>query len=173
MTDRRIYVASLSDYNAGRLHGAWIDATQDPDDIWEDVQAMLKQSKEPWAEEWAIHDFEGFEGYELSEWESFEDVSRIAQALDTYGPALGAWLSYDCDRKADVEGLRDFQESFHGEWDSEKQFAEEFTVDVGMLDQIPEHLRFYFDYDAYARDLFLGDYYSIRNQGKVYVFSSI
>ena len=29
----RIYVASLSDYNAGRLHGTWIHADDDPDDI--------------------------------------------------------------------------------------------------------------------------------------------
>ena len=27
MSERQIYVASLADYNAGRLHGVWIDAT--------------------------------------------------------------------------------------------------------------------------------------------------
>jgi len=52
----RIYVASLSDYNAGRLHGAWIDATQDADEIEAEVQEMLAASPEPIAEEWAIHD---------------------------------------------------------------------------------------------------------------------
>lgn len=29
----RIYVASLSDYNSGNLHGRWIDAAQDAGDL--------------------------------------------------------------------------------------------------------------------------------------------
>jgi hypothetical protein len=29
----RIYVASLSDYNNGVLHGRWIDASSDPEDM--------------------------------------------------------------------------------------------------------------------------------------------
>lgn len=52
----RIYVASLSDYNNGLLHGEWIDAGQEPDEIHEQVQAMLAESESPGAEEWAIHD---------------------------------------------------------------------------------------------------------------------
>ena len=65
----RIYVASLSDYNAGRLHGAWIDAAQEPEQIEAEIAWMLKQSPEPIAEEWAIHDHEGFGGVRLSEYE--------------------------------------------------------------------------------------------------------
>lgn len=42
----RIYVASLSDYNAGTLHGEWIDATQELDDIWAEINAMLAASPE-------------------------------------------------------------------------------------------------------------------------------
>ena len=30
----RIYVASLSDYNAGRLHGSWLDAAQSAEALW-------------------------------------------------------------------------------------------------------------------------------------------
>lgn len=43
----RIYVASLADYNAGNLHGVWIDADQDPDAIHEEIRAMLRASKYP------------------------------------------------------------------------------------------------------------------------------
>ena len=31
----RIYVADLATYNAGHLHGVWIDACDDIGDIWE------------------------------------------------------------------------------------------------------------------------------------------
>ena len=37
----RIYVACLAAYNAGRLHGEWIDADQDADVIHEEIQEML------------------------------------------------------------------------------------------------------------------------------------
>jgi hypothetical protein len=50
----RIYVACLAAYNNGCLHGRWIDATT-PDEIWAQVRAMLADSPEPDAEEWAIH----------------------------------------------------------------------------------------------------------------------
>jgi hypothetical protein len=63
----KIYVASLSDYNAGRLHGRWIDANQPTHGIWSDIGDMLAESPEPGAEEWAIHDYEGFWPLELSE----------------------------------------------------------------------------------------------------------
>ncbi|HBO1348742.1 TPA: antirestriction protein ArdA, partial [Pseudomonas aeruginosa] len=40
----RIYVADLAAYNAGHLHGVWIDATLGLDDIQAQVSAMLAAS---------------------------------------------------------------------------------------------------------------------------------
>jgi len=62
----RIYVACLAAYNNGKLHGAWIDATQDIDDIQCQINQMLADSPEPDAEEYAIHDYEEFGGYVLT-----------------------------------------------------------------------------------------------------------
>jgi hypothetical protein len=50
----RIYVASLSDYNAGRLHGVWLDATEDYDTLSTGVAQMLAASPEPGAEDRAV-----------------------------------------------------------------------------------------------------------------------
>ena len=69
----RIYVACLAAYNNGYLHGRWINATT-PDEIMGKVRAMLADSPLPDADEWAIHDYEGFEGASLSEYASFETV---------------------------------------------------------------------------------------------------
>jgi len=61
----KIYVACLAAYNNGYLHGEWIDATQELSDIYDQVNAMLKASPvEEEAEEYAIHDYEGFGGYQ-------------------------------------------------------------------------------------------------------------
>jgi len=44
----RIYVASLSDYNAGLLLGEWIDLDgKDTDDVQGEIAAMLRNSKHP------------------------------------------------------------------------------------------------------------------------------
>lgn len=54
-----IYAASLSDYNNGILHGAWIDADEDVERMSGEITEMLADSPttkrygEP-AEEWAI-----------------------------------------------------------------------------------------------------------------------
>jgi hypothetical protein len=46
-----IWVGSLSDYNAGVLHGIWIDAWQEPEEIQEQVSWMLRTSPTGNAEE--------------------------------------------------------------------------------------------------------------------------
>jgi antirestriction protein len=43
----RIYVADLGAYNNGILHGCWIDADQDADDIGTEITAMLRDSPCP------------------------------------------------------------------------------------------------------------------------------
>lgn len=87
----RIYVACLASYNAGYLHGAWIDATEEPWVIWESVRAMLAASPVADAEEWAIHDYEGFGDVRIAEYDGFERVSALASFIGEHG-ALGAAL---------------------------------------------------------------------------------
>lgn len=43
----RIYVADLGAYNAGFLHGTWIDASEDLHAMQEAINAMLAESPEP------------------------------------------------------------------------------------------------------------------------------
>ena len=59
-------MACLAAYNNGKLHGVWIDAYSGVDGIEEQVAEMMACSPEVNAEEWAVHDFEGFGSYSLS-----------------------------------------------------------------------------------------------------------
>ena len=82
----RIYVASLSDYNNGHLHGRWISAAQDPDLIYDEIHQMLATSPSPQAEEWAIHDYEGFTPHDICETEDIPTITRIA--MEIIGPQM-------------------------------------------------------------------------------------
>ena len=105
----RIYVACLASYNAGILHGKWIEATADADELKARVQAMLDRSPEPYAEEWAIHDYEGFD--RLSEWENFDDIAERVGFWEKYGQdEVEAYIGHYADFDED-----DFQARYCGE----------------------------------------------------------
>ncbi len=169
-TNPRVYVACLAAYNNGRLHGEWIDADQSADELYEDVQRMLVASPEPGAEEWAIHDYEGFSELRLSEWESFERVSAIAAGIAKHGDAFSAWLSYDDSQ--DATDMRAFEDAYRGEWDSLRAYAENFADDIGLYDAAEKSGSSYVvvDIDLLTRDLDIELYTAQSDHHTVYVF---
>ncbi|MGF6599815.1 antirestriction protein [Paraburkholderia sp. GAS448] len=97
----------------------------------------------PSAEEWAIHDHEGFGGL-LGEYDSFERVAQLDAALEEHGEAFLAFLSaFGSD--ADIDR---FGDAYRGEYDSERAFAEEWAIEGGLIDA--GHPMFsYIDWDHY------------------------
>jgi antirestriction protein len=172
----RIYVASLYDYNAGILHGTWIEADQDPEDIQEAIDGMLLASPSGHqAEEWAIHDFEGFNGLHLGEWENLTHVSTVAKGIAEHGLAFAHWATL----AATDEELDGFDDAYLGHWQSVADYARDVREDRGLFEQVeahvPENLRPYvtLDVSAYGRDLLLGgDIAAAEGDGGIYVFSN-
>lgn len=171
---QRIYVASLSDYNAGRLHGAWLDAAQEDDELLAQVRTMLECSPEPVAEEWAIHDYEGFGPLRLHEFEDLRSVAAVARGLAEHGAAFAAWASLR--GRLDAETLDGFEDAFLGTWASVEEYAEQLLDDVGAtaeLEKLPEWLQSHvrLDVEGFARDLELGgDVSCVEEDGGVHVF---
>ena len=124
----------------------WIDADQDADSIQEEVDEMLKNSPEPNAEEWAIHDYDMF-GIEISEYESFETVAELGQLLAEHGEAFSLFAQIV--DTAELTGEK-FIESYLGE-----RSAEDYTYDYAQdCMNIPDHIEPYFDYDKLEDELF-------------------
>jgi len=170
----RIYVASLADYNAGELHGRWIDANQSAEAIHAEVAAMLKESKEPFAEEWAIHDYEGFGKLGLSEWESFETVAEVAGLIEEHGEVFAALMDYFGGTSGLEEAKRTFAEGYHGEYDSLEDYASLLVEETCDLKALPEFVRGHIDYDGIAHDLEIsGDVFTIEVDYQVHVFSNV
>lgn len=177
----RVYVACLAAYNNGRLHGEWIDAAQDADEIGEEVQKMLAASPVPFAEEWAIHDYEGFGGFRLEEYTSFVRVSLLGRMIDEHGEAFALWAGLDACKLDDLDTAEDrFTEDYHGVHETEKDFAMAFGTEVqgenGVFTaigsgELPDWAVSYMDWDDIARDLFVDHFQSARGDDGVHVYS--
>lgn len=152
----QIYVACLAAYNNGYLHGAWIDAGQPSDTIHDEIQAMLKKSPIPQAEEWAIHDFDDFGNLNLDENEDLETVSALAEFIVQHGELGIATLDHMCNDLSEAERL--LEDGYEGAYNSEEEFARQLYESCY---EIPDHLIHYIDYQAIADDLFCSDYFSV------------
>lgn len=128
-----IYVSSLADYNQGQLHGVWIDATRDLDDMREEIEEMLCQSPVLLAEDettgdWAIHDSVGFAMVTVHEQDDLETVHRLAVGIEKHGAAFSAWAEVF---ESNPEQCGLFQEAYLGEYDDLDSYGEQLWDDMG------------------------------------------
>lgn len=181
-TEHRFYAACLASYNNGVLHGAWIEASTDTDEMQDGINAMLRASRfpnvsvecpdcadcpveaetcttckgkggVPSAEEHAIHDHEGL-GY-LGEHDSLKTIAAFMEIIEEFdhmdAGVLSAIIADYSTSSAASEALND---GFCGIYDRFQDYADEVADE--MLDShenLPDTVRNYFDYDAFARDL--------------------
>lgn len=144
----RIYVACLASYNNGQLYGDWIDATQEAEGIYADIYAMLKNSSIANAEEWAIHDYEGFGNLRLSEYESISSVQKKAAFIVEHGEDLGTAVLRYCDDDV-KEASHMLEDRYCGVYASTADYAEKISESY----TIPAPLVHYIDYQNMARDM--------------------
>ena len=97
-----IYIASLSDYNAGNLHGSWVDLTKatTAEEIQECIDYVLKTSPQPDAEEYAIHESQGLPFHLRGEWPDLEAIAEWLEQQDQAEQDGNAepfklWLDYN------------------------------------------------------------------------------
>lgn len=163
----KIYVACLAAYNNGYLHGEWIDANQEAWAIYDEIATMLKTSPIADAEEWAIHDYEDFEGLRIAEYAGIDGVAEKAAFIVEHGK-LGAELIVHFGELDEArEAIKD---RYHGEFSSLADYAQDMMEECTA---IPESLRFYIDWEAMARDWEMnGDLFTVQTaREEIHVFA--
>ena len=150
----KIYAACLAAYNNGILHGSWFDATSDVDAMQEAVSAMLKASPIPGAEEWAVHDYDSFPN--LGEYPGLDAIAEMAELFEDFDDIdagdLGAILANFHDPKQAREALDD---NYCGIFETFRDYADEAADEMLACYTLPDAVKNYFDYEAWARDLAL------------------
>ena len=126
----RVYVASLSDYNNGHLHGTWIEPAQDEEVLEAAVSEMLALSTQPGAEEIGIFDYEGFGPARINEYESLAEVSQLARGIVEHGTAFA---HFSCLLGThDPEKLKHFEDAYLGHFDSYEAFGDHVLESFGL-----------------------------------------
>ena len=160
--DSQIYVACLASYNAGSLSGEWITPADTEEKLQAQIDAILKASPEPDAEEWAIHDYDNFPN--LGEYPSNEDIIKVVKAQKKHGVnQINAFLSLYT-----PEDLEHFEDSYSGEYDSFREYSNQLADDCYNASDTP-----YFDYEAFERDTKIDTHSEEAPNYKVYIFQSI
>lgn len=184
MSDIRVWVGCLACYNAGRLIGEWVDATEAADSAsdaaWAEAVHGGVASDEPLSshEEWWVMDIDDPHGLitkecspdeaqRIAEWvELVEEEGHDIDAVRAYGEAFSIPFGPDL-------VLADFEESYAGHWDSREDYAQQFAEDIGAVDPDASWPNSYIDWERAARDLFLDYYDEPASGGGIHVFRSI
>ena len=149
-----VYVGTWHKYNCGSIAGRWFDLTtfDDERDFFAACRALHQDEADP---ELMFQDYEGFPGNMASECHiNWAWVEGFRQARDEgCEEAYRLWVEDTGETDFDT-----FRDAWWGEADSEEAFAVEFASDTGLLADVPETVALYFDYEAYARDLFLDSF---------------
>lgn len=167
MNDRpAVYVGTYHKYASGSIDGRWVN----PGDYesYEDFIDALNEmhSDEPSGmREFMFQDKEYLPDSLYSESYFSEAAFAYCKAYDeaSDSDALEAYVEYFGDDFDDADDLIDkFNDSYFGEFDSDEDLAYELVEETGMLSDVPENLRYYFDYEAYARDLMITDFCEVN-----------
>lgn len=151
--------------------GVWVDL--DASTTWESIAEQIREAIPGAdcdeilcadAEGFARHFLSRYDGFDLkafNEWiEAAEAATYPLEVIEAYCDGIGDWTP---------EAVSDADECYFGEHESDEDFAADLLENTGELSSIPESLRYYFDYEKYARDLMSGDFFShnghyFRNQ---------
>lgn len=105
-----------------------------------------------------FQDFQNFPKELYSECGGVDDLYTYIEALESCESpeALAAFLEY-----FEIDDLCEFEDRFVGPFDSEVAFAYDVVENKELLKDAGD-LALYFNYEAYARDLFINNYVFIK-----------
>ncbi|WP_407498452.1 antirestriction protein ArdA [Elizabethkingia anophelis] len=157
-----IYVGTYRKYNEGSLYGKWLSLSDyaDKEEFYKACAELHKDERDP---EFMFQDYENIPDSLVGEcWISerfFEIRDELVKMTEDEARAFYIWCSnghHDLSSES-IDGLiSQFQDDYVGQYASEVDFAWEL---VAERTDINAFVHTYFDYEAYAWDIFRGDYW--------------
>ena len=151
-----LYCGTYGKYNSGNLGGMWVNVSTfgSYEDFLNFCKAIHADENDP---ELMYQDFENMSRslyHESMGVEEFENILKYCDLCDDY------WVSAVDDflEWFSPEDLDRMPDAYAGVYDSEEDFAREIVNDCYDINKMMGYLAYYFDYEAFDRDLFMCDY---------------
>ena len=152
-----LYCGTYGKYNSGSFNGMWVNVSTF--DSYEDFigfcKAIHADEEDP---EIMCQDFANIPDslyHESMGEEEFNKILEYCELCDDYSvEAVDDFL--EIFRPEDLDNMQD---AYVGEYDSKEDFAREMVNDCYDIEKMMGDLAYYFDYEAFARDLFMCDYH--------------
>lgn len=160
LTDAKVYVGTYKKYSEGSIFGEWLSIS-DYSNKEDFLQACAGLHADETDAEFMFQDYENIPTCFISESyisdKLFEIINRIdeidnVEAFETYLD----WKGYDLENDDFDDIKSNFEDAFCGEYDSEEDYAYEV---INECYELPDFAKTYFDYEKFARDLFMTDNY--------------
>lgn len=150
----KIYLTNLGKYNEGILQGEWVELPVSQDELKEVFKRIGINEQ---YEEYFITDYE-CDFYEVGEYENLDTLNEIAEKLNeleeeesTVAKALMSECGYTLDEAIEKVNNGDYR--IYSECNDMTDVAYEVVEECGYLNNVPENVARYFDYEAFGRDL--------------------
>jgi len=164
-TTPAVYVGTYAKYNNGSIAGAWVSLDEHDTEaaFYAAASALHKREYDP---ELMFQDFEGFPREFYGESYLDERIWEWLELDDDERDIISAWLKAN----GGSDDLDYMREAYRGHWDSWDEYVYQYVDDTCLLENVPEEVAGYFDYESYGRDL--SNDYSVTDSdsGGVYVF---
>lgn len=172
-SDMKIYVACLASYNAGRLYGKWIELEGLSENaIGDAIEDMLTHSPTEGAEEWSIHDYEGFGDIRLGENPGLDMLASLVEMVENHGKVFLGVVAHLGTHYIE-EAIETMQERYLGSAKSLEDWGWEQMENSGDLDRIPDYLYRFFNFTAYAQEeLDVGETFMVEVDNTMHFFSN-
>lgn len=126
-------------------------------------------------EESFISDYEtDINGLSISEYASVNDLNELAEELENFNKyeleAFGAMLDAGLDTDEALQKVQDGEYRIYEGCYSMAEVAEMYADETGLLSSMPDHLRMYFDFEAYGRDMDIEGHFIETDSGYIEIY---
>lgn len=161
----RVYLTNLGMYNNGILCGEWVDLPCDDfDAVFDRIKICHGEKKfydscgNPY-EEYFITDYSSSFDIRIKEFQNIDELNDFAESIENIDDEIIETLLYFGVQWDDIPTEAD-NVFVYANCSTMTDVAYEVVEQTGMLEQIPDNLQHYFDYEAYGRDLNIeGNFY--------------